>query len=314
MKLAPFYWIAAVSVSAGVLAEEPLALEYRFVKGKTRTFQVTNILQKRTELGTNAIKNPITTQTTFQQITFDSRVDSVADDGSATMMVTFRDASIKFTSTNTPQDDTALTQQGQAMIAPIVGKSVVIAVDRLGEIKKIVGVEAIQKAIVETQKGELNREGARIQFDEYYFVQLLQAAQPVVTEDSLSVGEKWPAIDNVPLGFEDKQLVRAIYYSLTGIKDGFASLSIVGKLTLLQPTGLDADPQRQNIVELLSGDVSGASTFDPILGCFRLVRLQMDFSLKFSVSNPNDPNRPILGLTDTRKITESTLITNERRK
>lgn len=283
-----------------------MALDYRFEPGTTRTYQVTNSLHSRSELSVK-VANPVTTRSVERQIVFDQHVDHITDDGQATLTFTLRNVQLRVSSTGTGENDAEMEKAGQAMLAPMIGKSFTVIVNKVGEVQKVIGTEAIQKAIMETQKNPLDRDAAQKQFDEYFFAQLQLAAQPVLTEDALEIGQKWPLIDQVPIELEQKRLVRVMYYQLTGIKDNLASLEITGKLTLQTRTGLPTE-NRPSLLELLKGDIAGSAVFDVKQGCFRSVRAQTDLSIKATSSVPNQPNQRNTGVTDSRTITEATLL------
>lgn len=285
---------------------DPVAMDYRFEPGTTRTYQVTNSLHSRFELFAK-VANPVTTRSVERQIVFDQHVDHIMDDGRATLTLTLRNVQLRVRSTGTGENDAEMEKAGQAMLAPMIGKSFTVIVNKVGEVQKVIGFEAIQKAIMETQKNTLDRDAAEKQFDEYFFAQLQLNAQPVLTEDALEIGEKWPFIDQVPLEPEKKRLVRVMYYQLTGIKEHLASLDITGKLTLQTRTGLPIE-NRPSILELLKGDIGGSAVFDIKLGCFRSVRAQTDLSIKATPSVPGQPNQRNMGVTDSRTITEATLL------
>ncbi len=219
----------------------------------------------------------------------------------------FRSVLLRAHTTGTGGNDAETEKAAQAMLAPIIGKSVTVIVNKLGEIQKTVGTEAIQNAIVETQKNALDRDAAQKEFDAYFFVQLQLAVQPVLTEDALEIGEKWPSIDEIVLPLEEKQLVRTVYYKLTGRKDDLATLDITGKLTLQTRSGLPIET-KPSILELLKGDVTGEAVFDTKNGCFRKVRTQTDIGLKATTISPTKPDQQNIAVTDTRTITEAVLI------
>lgn len=298
---------AGVSLCVVVARAEPVTLEYRFSKGQTRSYEVTTLLQKRTELGAR-IANPITTVTTEQKITFDQRVDSVTTEGIATLSLMFRGAAVRVKSSGIPQSDAEIQKQAQAMLQPMVGKSISVTVNPWGEIQRLTGVDPIQKAITDTQLDPMDKESARQQFDSYFFSQLHYAVMPILTEDALVAGEKWPLIDHIPMPYENKKLVRAVYYTLASLEDGLATIDINGKLTLHTRTGEPEEDKKPSVLQLTHGEIKGSAIFDFKRGCFRQVRSQMDVGLQAALANPAQPQQRIVGITYTRTTMEALLL------
>ena len=265
------------------IASEPVQLQYKFDVDEPTHFELTQEMsQTQTMQGQTMNTNSSTTSMMTTELL------EAKEDGSILISTTTESMKLSITApgTNLSYDSTLdadkskLSNPTIASMASMVGMQVQLLIAPDGTILDVPNVDAIQQRI-DAMSDPAVQQGASAMADKETIKATNEMNYKLLPDEPVEVGDQWSREFVVPLGFAD--LTTTLDLTLDSVKDGIASISISGAMTMPEVV------QQGVTMNLSNSKVNGTLRFNIEDGVQEFLDLTNAMDMSASMENMPGP-------------------------